>query len=568
MTQRRSRLRRRFGALLFAVAVNLAGASTALAEQAGDIDLGLFPAVLLVLGLLYALFETVGVARLLRGRSPREGWTTGAEAAIRLARVVLVFAVGVAFMWRLLWPLNWPAVAITLLWYATAALLTFAIERVRPRPWAAVPALLVADAGLVLVLNQATRGFHFYPAIGPLLACAVALHVGVLARAELLRAIRSRAVLGLGFFLFALMFGNVLRQSTPGQLEALERPGIAMRFADVSVPLKAVYVDPLTGYVFYVDRADPTKIHGVSSDGTRRVVFQDRRERFIRLSAGHKPGRMLAVSEAPKGRSAFLLQLPELDVQANYASGELQPGLMLGPATFYATLNQGEYSGSARDEGGAFVVHCRAPLGGVEPISSMGVGCARFPLPFDVPGPVVSDRLGERVFALEPAGPTRWSSRLAALTVINGQIVHDVALESPAVDMALSTSRDDLYIGLVLRRKIAYLKADDLTARAYAPIHIHPTRLIVDPDGKLMYVGSFIDGQVQLLNLTNGLVARPFRMGPALRDLSLDPDRQYLYAATDVGLIRADLSLAVKPTGAGRVPTTSPNAVVEKNVGE
>ncbi len=552
----------RMAALLPAVliaAVSLTWPARAFAAAPwSPISLGRLPVlslVAVVVFLAWMIVRTVTAIRRL-GDGESEGRSALRVVIRALLIVAAVFAFVIVLMWRLGLPMAWPGFVLGALWLALAhALAAFAQKHV-PRIAAGVVALIVADVAVAAGFWIA-RGYNYYPFIPTLVFFAAFVHITVLAREEMLARFGSPAVVALLGAIAVLTPDPILSHASLRRLDALDRPGIAMRIPGTQGHISSVFVDALTGYVFYLDREDLTKIHSVSPDWGKRVFFQDRRERFERLAPGNKPGTMLAVSSSPQGRSAFLMALPDMNVRANFAEETVSGGTRQGPEAFDAAIDGRHYISVARAGEGFALVRCQMPFDGSEPLSNMGTNCSRLTEDLEVPGPVILDSGIGYVYALEPGSLFRRKSRIQLFNSSPAALLKALPLAHIATDIVLSPSGRTLYLAATAERKIQYLNARRLEPTLEVDVDVFPTRLVVDGAARFMYVGSYIDGQVQILNIANGAVARPILVGPGLNDLALDEKRQFLYAATDVGVVRVDLSLVDQPLNAVRLDSST-----------
>ncbi|MCL4234662.1 MAG: hypothetical protein KJ042_09095, partial [Deltaproteobacteria bacterium] len=203
------------------------------------------------------------------------------------------------------------------------------------------------------------------------------------------------------------------------------------------------------------------------------------------------------------------------------------------------------------------LVRCQMPLDGSEPLSNMGTNCARLTESLEVPGPVVIDSGIGYVYALEPGSIFHRKSRIQLFNSSPAALLKALPLAHIAADIALQSGGRTLYVASTTQRKILYLTARRLEPNLEADVDVFPTRIVVDGTARFMYVGSYIDGQVQVLNIANGATSRPILAGPGLTDLALDEKRQFLYAATDVGVVRVDLSLVEQPVNAVRLDSAT-----------
>ncbi len=521
------------------------------------ISLGQLPIIALGAVIAYAIWMIVRTVREVRRITADE--SSGGSAWRRVVRALLLIAGVLAFvfvlMWRLGLPMAWPGYVFALAWFFAAIGLATVAENRLPGVAAATVALVATDILAAFAFGIA-REYNYFPFVPTLVLFAAFTHITVFARREMLEKLGSPAAFALVSAIVIITPDAILSHASLRRLDVLDRPGIATRIPGTQGRIPSIFADPLTGYVFYVDREDRTKIHSISTDWGKRVFFQDRRERFERVMPAHKPGTMLATSSSPQGRSAFLMALPDMNVRANFAGEATEGGARQGPEAFFATLDERQYIASARTGDGYGLVRCQMPLDGSEPLANMGTNCTRVTDSLATPGPVILDGGIGYVYALEPGSLFRRESRVQLFNSSPATLLKALPMSFVATDMAVTPSGRTLYVAATSRRKILYLNARKLEPSFEVDVDLFPTRLLVDGAARFMYVGSYIDGQVQVVNIANGAVSRPIPVGPGLNDLSLDERRQFLYAATDVGVIRVDLSLVELPLDATKLDSS------------
>ncbi|MCL4236167.1 MAG: hypothetical protein KJ042_16810, partial [Deltaproteobacteria bacterium] len=294
-------------------AIAIAAATSAWPEMAfaaapwNPIPLGRFPIFVLFATAIFTVWMIVRTVASLRRPGDDESADRRALRTVVRALLILaaVYAFVVVFMWRIALPMAWPGFVVGAAWLIFAhALASFARDRIPPLA-AGIVALVVTDVAVGAAFALA-RGYNYHPFVPTLVFFAAYVHITVLAREEMLEKFGSRAVVALIGAIAVLTPDPILSHGSLRRLDVLDRPGVAMRIPGTQGHISSVFVDPLTGYLFYLDREDLTKVHSVSPDWGKRVFFQDRRERFERLAPGHNAGTMLAVSSSPQGRSAFL----------------------------------------------------------------------------------------------------------------------------------------------------------------------------------------------------------------------------------------------------------------------
>ncbi|MCC6159958.1 MAG: hypothetical protein IT350_18035 [Deltaproteobacteria bacterium] len=522
------------------------------------IHLGQIPVIALGAVIVFAIWTIVRTVVAIRRLGDDDSKDRGAlRMAVRaLLLVAGVFVFVIILVWRLGLPMAWPGFVLGAAWLALAHVSSSVARKHLPRMAAGIVSLVVADVAVGAVFWVA-RGYNYTPFVPTVIFFAAYVHITILAREEMLEKFGSPAAVALIGAIAILTPDPILSHASLRRLDVLDRPGIAMRVPGTQGHISSVFVDPVTGYIFYLDREDLTKIHSVSPDWGKRVFFQDRRERFERLVPGHKPGTMLATSSSPQGRSAFLMALPDMNVRANFAEESTEGGARQGPEAFYAVIDARHYISSARSSEGFALVRCQMPIDGSEPLSNMGANCARLTDTLGIPGPVVIDGRIGYVYALEPGSLFRRTSRIQLFNSSPAALLKALPLGYVATDIALTPSGRTLYVAATTQRKILYLNARRLEPTLEVDVDVFPTRILVDGAARFIYVGSYIDGQVQMLNIANGAVARPIPVGPGLNDLALDEKRQFLYAATDVGVVRVDLSLVDQPLNAVRLDSAT-----------
>jgi hypothetical protein len=468
----------------------------------------------------------------------------------RLAAYALILA-SVVFLIRILHePMKIAGPLVGIGWFFAAWLMTQPVQLVWKKPLAAVPGLVIADAALVYVLFLVENGLSYLPVFAPLLALGAYLHVALLARAEFLRmAGTRRAIAALSIFLI-LATGGVVRHRSADMVRDLDRGGRVLRVRGSEGKITSVWTDGGSGYVFYIDGTDKTVVHALNPETGSGFDFRDDNEKFVRLAKGFGDDSLLAASESERGLGSILLSIPDLRILATFGSETLTGGERAGPPTYDAVMTKTAYFGLAREGGKLQIVRCPMPLDGSPPRQDMGRYCRSFEFDATRPGRLFADPIAASLYVDTPGTLLYPRSRLF-------QIAFEPLMERQRkwtdrliTAIAMAPDHRTMYLGFALKRMIAYYHPNTLTETHYAEVHIHPTVLITDPDDKYLYIGSAFDGAIQVMRKKDGLVTRPIPVGPGIRGLALDAKRKFLYAATDVGVVRVDISTVEMPSGA------------------
>jgi len=519
-------------------------------ENVVRLGLGLLAAYVLWTGalLIRDLVRSIG-----KKTTPDE-WPLWRKILTRLAVFFLLVLSGFRLQYFAEQPIHIPGHLLALGWFLAAYLLFAAASpflKKKVPAWA--PALLAADAAFFYGTFRMAEDFDYLPNFTFLAICAGFLHLGFIIRKEFLSFLGTRrAVAAISVFIL-VFFGRVVEHRSWAFVDDLDRPGRAQIISGTQGRATAVWADEDSGFVYYVLDEDRTKIHGINPDTGKRFVFRDRREAFNSLGAGYQGKGMLATSDNPRGRSGLLFILPQLDVQATFASREIQRNFRMGPPAFGAAITKSSFLATTFENGKSGLVVCRMPMDGSEPKSDMGRGCRKMELDSERPGMLLADP--ELGFAYVLEKPSLLDRRGALFQIATGTMAvrKPFRLNSMMTSQAISPDRKRLFLALGLDKVILYLLARPLSPTLQVAVHIHPTTLIADSEAKNLYIGSVFDGSVQIMRVKNGLITRPIFAGPGIRDLALDEERNRLFAATEVGVVQIDLSMIPMPTTAARI---------------
>jgi len=110
-------------------------------------------------------------------------------------------------------------------------------------------------------------------------------------------------------------------------------------------------------------------------------------------------------------------------------------------------------------------------------------------------------------------------------------ILDSVFVDGQPVGAAMLPDGSRTYIACYSRNRVAVLNNSDLSFAALIPVGVHPTRTLVSPDGKYVYV-SHVEDSVMVISTESNTVVDTFPVFGKTWGMAFSPDDSFLYVPT------------------------------------
>lgn len=129
------------------------------------------------------------------------------------------------------------------------------------------------------------------------------------------------------------------------------------------------------------------------------------------------------------------------------------------------------------------------------------------------------------------------SDNVAVVDGQSGRLQRVVALSGLPQGLAVDQSTGQLYVASASTNSVLVLQNQQIVAQE--PAGLHPTEVALSPDGDILYVLNYVEGDLMLVSTQDKRVVRSAQMGELPRGLAVVPDQGQLYVS-DVVLDRTD----------------------------
>ena len=125
------------------------------------------------------------------------------------------------------------------------------------------------------------------------------------------------------------------------------------------------------------------------------------------------------------------------------------------------------------------------------------------------------------------------------------RILHKRTLSLVVFGLALDEATRTLYVAIPVMAKVAALDMDTMKIKYFIKTEFSCRNLALDKESDRLYVGGWINGILDVIDLTSRRSVGKLYLGRRLRGISLSDDRRTLYAVSQNGVFKVDLETAL-----------------------